>query len=106
MNNRLEVSTVSNFPQTIRPQNQRFTSKIVIDGWEFSGQGKTRNDAIAVAINSANIIGGYILHLKEPETATVKHPLLEDIESLKSVVVGMTKIVTKGAWKKLKEWRR
>lgn len=100
MNYEILVTTVSNFPQTIRPKNQRFTSTITIDQWEFTAQGTTRNDAIASAIISASIIGGYDLYLEDPDTEKIKHPILEDFESIKKVAVFIFKALINTTWRK------
>ena len=100
MNYEVSVATVSNFPQTIRPKNQRFTSTITIDQWEFTGQGTTRNDAIASAINSASIIGGYDICLEDPDTEKIKHPILEDLESIKKIAVFIFKSLINATWRK------
>ena len=106
MNENMTVHTRSNFPQVFRSANKRFTATIYIDSEEYSSTAITRDKAISGAITAAEILGGYDLHLVEPTSYKVHHPLVEDLGSLKNVAVGMPVFLIKGAWKWLKEWRR
>ena len=106
MNNDMVVHTRSNFPQVFRSANKRFTATIYIYGEEYSSTARTRDKAISAAFTAAEILGGYELHLVESTPYKTHHPLVEDFYSLKNVAVGIPVFLAKGAWKKLKEWRR
>ena len=102
----MTVHTRSNFPQVFRSANKRFTATIYIDGEEYSSTARTRDKAISAVFTAAEILGGYELHLVESTSYKTHHPLVEDLYSLKNVAVGIPVFLAKGAWKKLKEWRR
>ena len=103
MDNDMTVHIRSNFPQVFRSANKRFTATIYIDGEEYSSTAITRDKAISGAITAAEILGGYELHLVESTPHKTHHPLVEDLCSLKGVVVGIPVFLAKSAWKYIKD---